>query len=60
VVGERVGKDAAYQLNSDKIRRELGWTDHVSLEQGIEQTIAWVDASLETLKTLPQSYVHKA
>ena len=60
VVGERVGKDAAYQLNSDKIRRELGWTDHVSLEQGIEQTIAWVDANLETLKTLPQSYVHKA
>ncbi len=60
VVGERVGKDAAYQLNSDKVRRELGWTDQVSLEQGIEQTIAWVDANLETLKTLPQSYVHKA
>ena len=60
VVGERVGKDGAYQLNSDKIRQELGWADQVSLEHGIDQTIAWVDANLETLKTLPQSYVHKA
>jgi dTDP-glucose 4,6-dehydratase len=60
IVGERVGKDAAYQLNSDKIRKDLGWTDKVSLEQGIGQTIDWVDANLAALQTLPQSYVHKA
>jgi len=59
VVGERVGKDAAYLLNSDKIRRQLGWADRVSLEQGIEQTISWVDSNLSTLQSLPQSYVHK-
>jgi dTDP-D-glucose 4,6-dehydratase len=48
------------QLNSDKIRKDLGWTDKVSLEQGIGQTIDWVDANLAALQTLPQSYVHKA
>jgi dTDP-glucose 4,6-dehydratase len=59
VVGERAGKDAAYRLNSSKLRAELGWSDKVSLEQGVDETIAWVDQNLETLKTLPQSYVHK-
>jgi dTDP-glucose 4,6-dehydratase len=59
-VGERVGKDAAYRLNSSKLRGELGWRDQISLEQGIDETIAWVDRNLPTLATLPQSYIHKA
>jgi dTDP-glucose 4,6-dehydratase len=59
VVGERPGKDAAYWLNSSKLRSELGWTDRISLEQGIDETIAWVDRNLETLRSLPQSYIHK-
>ncbi len=59
VVGERAGKDAAYWLNSDKLRGELGWRDQVSLEQGIDQTIAWVDQNLTALQALPQSYIHK-
>jgi dTDP-glucose 4,6-dehydratase len=31
---DRLGKDSAYLLNSDKIRR-LGWQDKVTLEQGL-------------------------
>lgn len=60
VVGERLGKDDAYQLDSSKIRRELGWNDQVSLERGLDETIAWVDRWLEELKRLPCDYVHKA
>lgn len=59
VVGERLGKDAAYRLDSAKIRRELGWTERISLEQGIEDTIAWVGRWFEQLKALPQQYEHK-
>lgn len=59
IVGERAGKDAAYWLNSDKLRGELGWRDQISLEQGIDETIAWVDRNLPALETLPQSYIHK-
>ncbi len=58
-VGERSGKDAVYSLNSDKLRRELGWRDQIPLEAGIDQTIAWVDAHLDTLAALPQTYEHK-
>lgn len=59
VVGERVGKDAAYRLDSGKLRAELGWRDQISLEKGIEETIDWVDANLSDLAALPQSYIHK-
>jgi dTDP-glucose 4,6-dehydratase len=59
IVGERAGKDAAYWLNSSKLRDELGWRDQISLEQGIDETIAWIDRNLPALETLPQSYIHK-
>jgi dTDP-glucose 4,6-dehydratase len=59
VVGERLGKDAAYRLDSSKLRSELGWSDAVSLESGIAETAAWVDSHLDDLARLPSSYVHK-
>jgi dTDP-glucose 4,6-dehydratase len=58
-VGERLGKDAAYRLDSAKIRRELEWTDRISLEQGIEDTISWVERHFDELKTQSQQYQHK-
>lgn len=57
-VGERAGKDAAYRLDSSKLR-SLGWTDRITLEQGIDETIAWVDRNLEALKQEPFDYIHK-
>jgi dTDP-glucose 4,6-dehydratase len=59
VVGERLGKDAAYRLDSSKIRSELAWQERITLEAGIEQTIAWVDRFFDELKVLPLDYIHK-
>jgi dTDP-glucose 4,6-dehydratase len=59
VVGERLGKDAAYRLDSGKLRAELGWSDRVSLEDGIAETAQWVDRYLDELAKMPASYVHK-
>ena len=59
VVDERLGKDAAYTLNSEKLRSQLGWQDCVSLEQGLDETISWVDCWLNDLKQLPFDYIHK-
>lgn len=60
IVGERLGKDAAYTLNSAKLRSQLGWQDKVSLEQGIDETIAWVEQWLDDLKQQPFDYIHKS
>jgi len=59
IVGERLGKDAAYLLDNSKAKKSLGWQDQISLEQGIEETIAWVRDNLDVLKQLPFDYIHK-
>ncbi len=59
IVGERLGKDAAYRLDSTKLRNQLGWRDRISLEEGIEETIAWVERFLDDLKSQPLDYIHK-
>ena len=58
--GERLGKDQSYLLDSTSIREAFGWSDQVSLEEGLTETLAWVDGHLDQLKTLPWTYQHKA
>jgi len=59
LVGERLGKDSAYWLNSTKLRSELGWTDTIILEQGLDETLAWAQTNLAALNLQPMQYVHK-
>jgi dTDP-glucose 4,6-dehydratase len=59
IVGDRLGKDAAYQLDSTKLKVELGWQDKVSLDKGLDQCIDWVKRNFEALKTQPFDYIHK-
>jgi len=59
-VGERLGKDQAYLLDSGKVRSELGWRDSIPLANGLQETLAWIDANFATLKSLPSDYIHKA
>jgi len=58
--GERLGKDQSYLLDSTSIREAFGWSDQVSLEEGLSDTLAWVDKHLDQLKPLPWTYQHKA
>ncbi len=59
VVGERLGKDSAYLLDSTKAKETLGWKDRISLKEGIEETIGWVKDNLAELKKQPFEYIHK-
>ncbi|HKU21516.1 MAG TPA: dTDP-glucose 4,6-dehydratase [Terriglobales bacterium] len=40
-VVDRPGHDRRYALDCSKITKELGWSPTISLEHGIQQTIAW-------------------
>ena len=59
VAPERLGKDYAYQLDSHEIRMELGWTDQVSLSDGLDRVINWVQDNLDELKEMPMIYEHR-
>lgn len=59
IVGERLGKDAAYMLDSTKLRETLGWQDSMTLDAGLDECIAWVKKHFEDLRQLPYDYIHK-
>jgi dTDP-glucose 4,6-dehydratase len=58
--GDRLGKDQSYLLDSSSIREGFGWSDQVTLEEGLSDTLAWVDHHLDQLLILPWIYQHKA
>jgi dTDP-glucose 4,6-dehydratase len=59
IVGDRPGKDAAYLLDSTKARQTLAWNDSIPFEQGVDETIHWVQQHLDVLRNQPFDYIHK-
>lgn len=59
IVGDRLGQDAKYVINSDKVRKELGWRQKVELNEGINEVIAWVNEYYDELSKMSMIYIHK-
>ncbi|PTY02888.1 dTDP-glucose 4,6-dehydratase [Opitutaceae bacterium EW11] len=59
VTEDRPGKDAAYLLDSAKARKTLGWADTVSLENGLHETITWLNERFDEISRQPFDYIHK-
>jgi dTDP-glucose 4,6-dehydratase len=59
IVDDRPGKDAAYLLNSEKLRDSLDWKDVIGLEQGVEEVIKWIDSNIDILEKEVDYYIHK-
>ena len=58
-INENYGQDSIYSLDSSKLRNELNWTDKISLEKGIIETISWISDNWITISKLPHNYIHK-
>ena len=56
---ERLGKDQSYLLDSSRMRQVHSWSDQITLRDGLQETLEWVNENLNTLKTLPWDYQHK-
>jgi len=59
VTEDRKGKDAAYLLNSEKLRDELNWQETISMTEGLDRTILWAKENLSSLGNQPLDYLHK-
>ena len=40
-VADRKGHDRKYSIDSEKLRRELGWTPRTDFAEGLERTVRW-------------------
>lgn len=55
---DRIGKDLAYQLDSSKLRNELGWTEAITLEDGIADVHLWINENWDKIKHEDLDYKH--
>jgi dTDP-glucose 4,6-dehydratase len=59
IAPERPGQDAAYIISSAKAQETLGWAPKITLEQGIEEVVSWVDQNWDSITKAPIDYIHK-
>ncbi len=59
VVDDRPGKDSAYLLDSSKAHDSFGWIPEITLEDGIDHTISWIEANFSEIMKQPKEYFHK-
>lgn len=59
-IGEdRMGKDHAYLMSSEKARTQLGWQDDIKFEDGIDSTISWIRDNIDTISNMSLVYEHR-
>ena len=58
-VPTRLGLDSAYILDSAKARKEFGWEPKIKLEEGLSETIQWVNNNWKVISEEPVEYIHQ-
>ena len=59
-VGERMGQDAAYIIDSTRAREEFSWCPEVPLGEGLREAIAWIEDNWKRIRREPTEYTHIA
>jgi len=59
-VGERLGQDAAYVIDSSKARSEFNWDTRIALNEGLRQVVEWAHKYWTEIEQQSLEYVHQA
>jgi dTDP-glucose 4,6-dehydratase len=57
VVPDRLGQDSRYWLDSSAIKRDVGWEQEISLEEGLKEMVEWGRTYLPQLQETSTEYV---
>ena len=58
LINQNFGQDSNFSLSSRKTREQIGWRQSVSLEEGIQETIIWIEKNWNKISKMPLEYVH--
>ncbi|WP_373085762.1 dTDP-glucose 4,6-dehydratase, partial [Sneathiella sp.] len=58
-VTDRPGHDARYAVDCTKIETELGWSQSLDLETGLEKTVDWYLDNLDWVKAVAKDYTQE-
>lgn len=56
-VGERLGQDAAYVIDSSKARTEFGWSPKISIEEGLTGVVSWIENDWNQIEKQTSEYI---
>ena len=56
---DRIGKDFAYRLSSQKLRKNFNWIEKNNLEYNLKITCDWYSKNFDKLKKINLKYEHK-
>ncbi len=56
---ENYGQDLVYNIDASKAKEELGWRQQVTFEEGIKETIDWVEENWDIICKQPLEYIHR-
>lgn len=59
VAPERLGQDKAYIIDSSKARKVLNWHPEITLNEGINGVIGWINTNWDKIIKEPHDYIHK-
>ncbi|GAG08887.1 unnamed protein product, partial [marine sediment metagenome] len=59
MVGERLGQDAAYVIDSTRSREEFGWYPEISLDKGLKGVIDWIEENWKEIERQSLNYAYK-
>ncbi len=59
ITSERVGKDSFYGLDSSKAKKELNWEAQITLNESINEVIAWINECWNEILKYPADYIHQ-
>ena len=59
LVDENFGQDSCFSIDAAKARRELGWRQKVLFEEGIRETIEWIEDNWDFISKQALGYIHK-
>lgn len=58
-VDENYGQDFQFSLDASKAKQELGWRPTIDFEQGVRETIDWIEGNWDVIRKQPFEYIHK-
>ncbi len=56
---ERLAQDAAYVIDSTRAQQAFGWAPEISLDEGLQHVISWIDKNWLAIQAESLDYVHK-
>ena len=58
-VKDRPGHDQRYAINCDKLKTELGWTQSLDFEEGLQKTVRWYLDNREWIENIKSGEYRK-